>query len=74
MSNYKYDLFKKNLINRKDADPNAGWLPFPKQRELKTGTLGMYRTRINNGEMFGPGFTAQMHNGHLYAKYVGTDT
>ena len=73
MSNYKYDLFKKNLINRQDADPNAGWLPFPKQRELKAGTLGMYRTRINNGDMFGPGFTAQMRNGHLYAKYVGTD-
>lgn len=74
MSNYKYDRFKKSLINNQADNPNAGWLPFPKQRKLKAGTLSMYRTRINKGIMFGPGFKAQMRNGHLYAKYVGTDS
>ncbi|OFN80078.1 hypothetical protein HMPREF2526_06210 [Corynebacterium sp. HMSC070E08] len=74
MSNYKYDRFKRSLITNQTDNPNAGWLPFPKQRELKAGTLSMYRTRINKGIMFGEGFKAQMRNGHLYAKYVGTDS
>lgn len=74
MSNYKYDRFKRSLINNQADNPNAGWLPFPKQRELKAGTLSMYRTRINKGIMFGEGFKAQMRNGHLYAKYVGTES
>ena len=74
MSNYKYDRFKRSLITNQTDNPNAGWLPFPKQRKLKAGTLSMYRTRINKGIMFGPGFKAQMRNGHLYAKYVGTDS
>lgn len=74
MSNYKYDRFKRSLITNQSDNPNVGWLPFPKQRELKAGTLSMYRTRINKGIMFGDGFKAQMRNGHLYAKYVGTES
>ena len=71
MIDNNYDLFKKNLINRKDADPNAGWLLFPHQHELQPQDLSLYRTRINDGTMLGNGFTAQIRDGQLYVKYTG---
>lgn len=71
--NYKYADYKQSLINAHNPNPNDGWLPFPDQQALHKGVKGTYRSRIKNGDFFGPGFTAKVRNGHLYAKYVGTN-
>lgn len=71
--NYKYADFKQSLIDAHNPDPNDGWLPFPDQQALHKGVKGTYRSRIKNGDFFGPGFTAKVRNGHLYAKYVGAN-
>lgn len=71
--NYKYADYKQSLVDAHDPDPNDGWLPFPGQTSLTAGVKGTYRSRIKNGDFFGPGFTAKVRNGHLYAKYVGTN-
>lgn len=71
--NYKYADYKQSLINAHNPDPNNGWLPFPDQQTLHKGVKGTYRSRIKNGDFFGPGFTAKVRNGYLYAKYVGTN-
>lgn len=71
--NYKYADFKQSLIDAYDPDPNDGWLPFPDQQTLHKGVKGTYRSRIKNGDFFGPGFTAKVRNGYLYAKYVGAN-
>ena len=71
--NYKYADYKQSLIDAHNPDPNNGWLPFPDQQALHKGVKGTYRSRIKNGDFFGPGFTAKVRNGHLYAKYVGAN-
>lgn len=71
--NYKYADYKQSLIDAHNPDPNNGWLPFPDQQALHKGVKGTYRSRIKNGDFFGPGFTAKVRNGYLYAKYVGTN-
>lgn len=71
--NYKYADYRQQLIDAHNPDPNNGWLPFPDQQALHKGVKGTYRSRIKNGDFFGPGFTAKVRNGHLYAKYVGTN-
>ena len=65
--------YKQSLIDAHNPDPNNGWLPFPDQQALHKGVKGTYRSRIKNGDFFGPGFTAKVRNGHLYAKYVGAN-
>lgn len=71
--NYKYADYKQSLIDAHNPDPNDGWLPFPDQQALHKGVKGTYRSRIKNGDFFGPGFTAKVRNGYLYAKYVGAN-
>lgn len=71
--NYKYADFKQSLIDAHNPNPNDGWLPFPDQQTLHKGVKGTYRSRIKNGDFFGPGFTAKVRNGYLYAKYVGAN-
>lgn len=71
--NYKYADYKQSLIDAHNPDPNNGWLPFPDQQTLHKGVKGTYRSRIKNGDFFGPGFTAKVRNGYLYAKYVGAN-
>lgn len=71
--NYKYADFKQSLIDAHNPNPNDGWLPFPDQQTLHKGVKGTYRSRIKNGDFFGPGFTAKVRNGYLYAKYIGAN-
>lgn len=71
--NYKYAAYRRKLIGEYSPAQESGWVPFPSQKGLTQGVLSTYRSRINKGDFFGPGFTAKVRNGYLYAKYTGTD-
>ena len=68
----KYESFMHELVNAAQSNPiDEAWLPWPGQKSLKPRTRNEYCNRLNNAEMFGPGFEGSVRNGWLYARYVG---
>ena len=68
----KYESFMDELVTIAGTVPqDEAWLPWPGQKKLKPRTRNEYCNRLNNAEMFGPGFEGSVRNGWLYARYVG---